>query len=293
MQDQLDAYEKATTCPFCQIKFSDVVKLIPDCGNFICGTCYDYVIESVGQSRTFKCQACDCLHVLPESGLPSCKQLVGLLQNPIEKPLSDQAKKLKLLIETDQEELIKLEAFNPRDHIEEHCVQLELEVNQTAESAVKHIHEIETDLLNQIQTYRQRCLEALTAPSPVSLTRRQHQRDALADEMKGRLASLQREMAEFKGTWDGYFKKLDVMSTDTAIDSAIQQANILQSRLKSLDQEMRSHALSGSVMQFNPNASFHSTRDHLGQLVEVSTRVNQKSYKGKSTSKTFSLKLSY
>ena len=46
MQDPLDAYQKAFACPFCKVMFSEVVKLIPDCGNFICGACYDELTES-------------------------------------------------------------------------------------------------------------------------------------------------------------------------------------------------------------------------------------------------------
>ena len=140
MSDILEVFRQMATCPFCRNKFSDVVKLIPDCGNFICGACCQELADDLDVWKRYKCEACNDHHMLPGNGFPVCKQLVGLLRHSAEKPLSEQAKKLKLLIENVQEDLARLEAFDPKDHIEHHCLQLEHEVSQTAASAVKHIN---------------------------------------------------------------------------------------------------------------------------------------------------------
>ena len=115
MQDPLDAYRQLITCPFCQTKFSDVVKIIPECGKLICGACHDELSESLDESKRYKCEACKEHHVLPEDGMLVCTILANLLRHPIEKPLSEQAKKLKQLLEIVQEELANLQAFDSRD----------------------------------------------------------------------------------------------------------------------------------------------------------------------------------
>ena len=263
MQDPLEVFNRVTTCPFCQTKFRDVVKLIPECGEFICGICYDHLKE--GESKEYHCKACDQVHLLPENGLPDCKRFVDLLRHPVEKPLSEQAKKLKNLIGDVQEEIAKLEAFDPRDHIEQHCVQLELEVSQAAESAVKHIHEIEKDLLEQIRVYRQQCLDALptrTLPEPfINLTNRS-------------LRTLKRQAQYFSTKWNGYFKRLNVLASDNEIEAAIRQTNEFQTRIRTLEQETRNSALRESTMLFTSGTVFHSSRGHLGELVRISTQAN-------------------
>ena len=69
MQDPLEAYQQLITCPFCQTRFTDVVKFIPDCGNYICGACYGEMIKILDESKRYKCEACKEHHVLPENGL--------------------------------------------------------------------------------------------------------------------------------------------------------------------------------------------------------------------------------
>ena len=280
MQDPIDAYRETTTCPFCQTKFSEVVKLIPDCGKCICGTCYDDLIERSDETKEYKCHACGEHHVLPENGLPDCKQLVSLLLHPIEKPLSEQAKRLELLVESVRDELVKLRAFEPRDHVEQHCVQLEHEVSHAADSAVKHIKEIEADLHKQIQAYRQRCLAALEAPLPNMNPQADEQQAAFTNSIGVELDTLTQEISDFSTKWTDYFKQLNVLASDSELEAATSQVDVFQTRMRALDKDMKNRALCEKVLQFNPKTSFHSQRDHMGELVEIPTQVDHKAYMG-------------
>lgn len=66
MQDPLDVVQRLLACPFCQARFRDVAKCIPDCGKFICGRCYEDLVERVDSrdSREYECKACDNVHIL-------------------------------------------------------------------------------------------------------------------------------------------------------------------------------------------------------------------------------------
>ena len=283
MQDPLEAYNQAVTCPFCRTKFSDVIKLIPDCGSFICGACFDELSESLDGSKRFKCRVCDHHHVLPENGLWNCKMLLNLVRHPIEKPLNEQAKKLRLRIENVQEELSKLDSFDPRELLEHRCVQLEHEISLAAESAVKHIHEIEAGLLKQIKEYHQRCLDSFATQTSQSPTGQL--RVPLSNEAKLDLDSLTKEIRDFNSKWNDYFKRLNALASDSELEAAISQTDTFRARIRTLDQEITDQALSGKFLQLNLKASFCAARDHLGGLVETSTvKVNQKTSRGESFS---------
>ena len=267
MLDPLDAYRQLITCPFCQSKFNGTVKLIPDCGKCICQSCLEHLIESLEESKSYECKACGESHILPERELPSCTLLVDTLRHPVEKPLSEQSKKLKHLVEIVQEELAKLRSFDPRDHIEQQCVQLELEVSQASISAVNRIKEIEADLHKQIQADRQRCLDGLQARTSKSTT-----------EIE--LEVLHKEINEFSVKWNDYFKRLNSLASERELEAAIYQTNLYQGRMRKLDQETKNLALNESLMKFNPRTSFQSASDHLGELVETAAHVGERKSKG-------------
>ena len=271
MLDPIDAYEKTTTCPFCQTKFSDVVKFIPDCGKFICGACYDELVKDIDESRNYECQACDDQHILPTAGLADCTQLVYLLRHPIEKPLSKLGKKLKRMVESVQEEMAKLNSFDAKDFIEHQAIQLELEIRQTAESAVKHIHQIEDDLLKQVQTNRQRCLDALNDQVSDKPKTSKDQKPATSsttndEDIGTRQKALTKEIKEFSSKWDDYFKRLNSLASDKELQAAVRQESDFQDRIRRLEKEMQIRASNGALMYFRVKESFFSARDHLGKL---------------------------
>ena len=69
MHDPLEVYQKAS---FACRKFSGMVKSIPGFSEFICGIWHDHLKE--GESREYKCRACDQVHLLHENSLPNCKR---------------------------------------------------------------------------------------------------------------------------------------------------------------------------------------------------------------------------
>ena len=275
-QDPFEAIQKAVTCSFCLQRMSDVVKLIPDCGKFICGECYDELIQSLeNESREFKCLACEMPHHLPQNGLADCKQLLDLLRQSIKKPVPPQANELRTLIGNIQEQLIRIKAFDSKEHIEQHCQGLEIKISDAAESAIQHIHEIETELLTQANQYRQRCLDALETRSPNG------QLDASANELKIRLDSLSKEIGQFNEKWIEYFRQLDSYAMESEIEAALSKGDRFQARIDQLEQELKSSAFREPMMQLTENESFISRKDHLGELVKVSPDACLKAIKGK------------
>ena len=154
--------ESILACSFCDRKFTNTVKIIPDCGNLICGDCYDFLEMDVQESdRSYRCKACRLRHVLPANGYANCNQLLGLARSmPEERQMSVQAKSLRNLVKAVEKELKTLEEFDPREYIEQECEKLELEISEAADFATRHIDKIERELLTQIKEYRQRCLDS-------------------------------------------------------------------------------------------------------------------------------------
>ena len=90
-------YEKETIdrllyCSFCGVRFSDVVKLIPECGNSICGECHDGLRDELETlPAQYTCKACgEGDHLFPTKGVPSNKSLMELAKTtPSERPLAN------------------------------------------------------------------------------------------------------------------------------------------------------------------------------------------------------------
>ena len=140
--------DRLLCCSFCVHQFSDVVKLIPECGNSICGECEDQLRDELENlPAKYTCKACgEEGHLFPKKGFVNNKSLMNLIKTaPSERPLSKEAKKVRELAERVDEEMKRLESFDPEQYIREHFEQLESEVNEAAESAVKHINEIQRD----------------------------------------------------------------------------------------------------------------------------------------------------
>ena len=274
--DPLEAYRRAVTCSFCESKMRDVVKLIPDCGKFICGHCYQDLRECLDDSGEFECKACNRRHKLLEKGFADCTQLLDLLRHPIEKPLSPQAEKLKHLIETVQEEIGRANALDSKQYVDEHCERLELEVCKAAQSAVKHIQELERGLLKQIEEYRRRSLDG-------EVSFKNDQSKALVNNAPQmlNLEALSKEINQFATKWTEYFQQINSYATDKEIEVALGQGELFQSRIEYIEQEMRNSALENiSRLQFNAKAAFLSQSDHLGELVEISIQGNGVTSKG-------------
>ena len=105
-------------------------------------------MDEHAQSRRFICRACGEYHTLPESGYPNCNQPPRLVK--VEKPLSPQAKQLQTVVKHVREGLDKLHQFDAREHVQQECERLELQVSEAAERATQ------ADRSNGRKTYSSR-----------------------------------------------------------------------------------------------------------------------------------------
>lgn len=266
MTNPVRSFESALNCSICKESFTSVVKRIPDCGKLICGNCYDDLIESLDESRKYKCLACAEDHILAENGLPEFFPFLDSQRNSSDKPLSSKLMKLKSLIGELQTEHYKLQTFDSKEFIEELCEQLELEVSAAADSAIRHINKIEDDLRKQIRDYRQRCFDAVESSA------HNHKLLAPANKTKVQLDALTEDIEYFNIKWNEYFGRLDVLKSDKEVQEALGQADMFQTRMREFHQEMRNNALNGTMMQFTSKGTFFLEQDHLGMCVEFPLR---------------------
>ena len=262
-----EAEQNAALCSFCQQEFGQVAKFIPDCGRLICLRCYERLMDDHAQSRRFTCRACGEFHTLPESGYPNCNQPPRLVK--VEKALPPQAKELQTVVKHVREGLDKLHQFDAKEHVEQECERLKLEVSEAAERATKQIDQWERGLFKQIDDYRQRCLGALTADEPSSQFGKLQ---ASINRTKSRLDALTKEIDEFSDKWTEYFRELSVYAREKEIEDALGRGQDFEARIERLGKELRENALTGSVMQFKPTSqSDLETLLLLGKLEEIST----------------------
>ena len=87
-----DEIDEELKCSLCHEKFTDVVKLLPGCGESICGRCY----EELRGARELECRVCRQVHTMPAGGLVDCKGLARMLKRRrIARPLREDARVLR------------------------------------------------------------------------------------------------------------------------------------------------------------------------------------------------------
>ena len=198
--------DETMKCSSCKEEFIDVIKFVPECGESICGRCYERTdLDEDNQSTTYRCKACKEIHTMPNKGLPDNMALLRILnEKNFEKPLSDQAKSLKAQVELIQSRLQDLNTFDGIEYINNNCSSLELEITVAAESARKHIDKMEESLLKKINDYRQECL------------------DSLPNESSNQsLKALTSETDAFIHKWTSLFTRLDVLASDVWLNECV------------------------------------------------------------------------
>ena len=229
------------------------------------------MFRRLDKSGKYNCGACNGRHSIPRDGFPACDQLADLVSYPVEKPLSEDGKKLKKLLENVQREMEAVNSFNPKPEIKQSCMELERQVREASRKAIEQIHKIERDLLNQIRAYCQRRLNDLEAPHPTT---------SGTTASRGRDLSL--EIEAFSQKWNPYFKQLYSIESDDQIRAAIHQAGVFQARIRELVPLVRDEGFGNTEMQFFPNVSFQFAGHQLGKLVEVQTEESKEKNKGES-----------
>ena len=252
------------TCPFCWHKFSDVVKLIPECGNSICGDCYEELRNGLMIVK-FQCKPCEgAWHTMPGDELPDNKALMKILRvKPQERPLSDKAKNLKLMLEHMQRRIGNLSSWDETDEIKVYCEQLEHEVLSTAEKAIKHLTKIKGDLLKQIDDYRQDLLarsnlRRLQLQSPSVDLRHMN-----FDLYRIRIAS---EIESFNNQWLESFGNLHKNIGNEDILKAQKQAKEYMLKITLIEKGIRQQTFTDRFLKFNPNELFMELNSYVGTL---------------------------
>ena len=257
--------DRLLCCSLCDHKFSDVVKLIPECVNSICGECHDGLRDELENlPAQYTCKACgEDGHLMPAKGLANIKIVMDLVKTtPTERPLSEQAKKLRELVGRVDEEMKRLDSFDPDQYIREHFDQLEDEVNEAADSAVKHINEIRGGLLRENQERRQECQDSLYASFSGQLKASREQSSKLQLE----IAKLSMYKSKFVLKWKSYFQRADSYASDQEIATALDQAQDVLDEIEKCDQASKLEATNRRSIQFEANNLFVQTKDHLGKL---------------------------
>ena len=233
--------EKLLECSYCQQKFVDVVKLLPGCCESICEDCHQEILDNRTQLGDFKCKVCQSVHLMPEAGLPNNIGLVRILKKPkIQKPMNEDARMLKDKLTSVQEQIKSIKTFDARDHINLYCDQLELEVREAIDSAVKALNEIETDLLNDIKAYRKKCLDSLAI------------NETQSPDMDEELNTITEEINEFRNKWNDYFNRIEALARDKEIDDALVEVQEFEIRIGKLDAIKKSSVFNGEKMVFRP-----------------------------------------
>ena len=273
---EIDQIGDELSCSFCKRRFSDVVKLISECGNNICGACYEDLKADMDdeQTKEYKCVACGERHTLPSIGLPDNKPFLALLSKmkPPEKPLHPNAKRLRELVREIEEKIRELQSFDGKQVIEIECQQLEQKLKDAVDSARDHLKEIETKMMKQISEYRERCLE-------------NHQFKQISepkDATKCELNSLMKEVGEFNAKWRNYFGRIEVYATENEIEDALLQTALHVSMMESMEARMRKESLNRDKMVFHVNSQFLQEWNHVGEIeIIAEPSVNSSQHKSK------------
>ena len=268
--------EDILKCSFCQVKFTKVVKLIPDCGNSICGTCYDNLRASLTPSNTYHCVECKTEHVMLKNGLGDNKGLLRMLQlKTKEKALNNKEKMLKGLVDGVQDKVRKLKSLDEGEEINAHCDELVKEVTEAIESATKHLNKLGNELLEQINRFRN---EALNARKDSASSNQTHKRFKKADETPTRptrapspknheLDELSAEIETFAKEWNEFFTQITKTASEEEMEKAQCQVRDFEVKIKELESQLRGDLFNKQMLRFRLNSMFYQTNDHLGELV--------------------------
>ena len=250
------AIESCLKCQFCQHKFNSIVKLVPDCGNLICGECYDALKDALDSTGQYKCLGCHCFHSMPTAGLADVKGgLMKMLQlEPEEKGLSNEAKFLRTLIQQAQDRISKLKSFDRNETVNAACDRLELEVMEMADSAVKHVNKLRDAFVKEINDYRD---ELLNCPAA---------KESSPDVDP--ILTISKNFDELAERWAPYFTQIGVIAEISDIKRALREAKSYEFKLSQLEKKVTGRAFNNYFLELKNNLKdFFESGQPLGELV--------------------------
>lgn len=257
MSHDTNAVEKTLRCSFCAERYSDTIKLIPDCGNSICGNCFDDLKSS--ESSQFQCLACGRQHAL-KSDMPDNLALKRLLDHNKDK-LDEHARILMPLIAEMQEKVSMLKlSLDDNENVNKCCDQLNAEVDEAFQKAYQHLSNLKRNLLDEIRAYRERSLRHPSAG------------DDQSNRIKKQLNELSDEILDYGQQWGNYFKRKDKVAGKEELDEAQREAKEYSFRMAQIEKKIKSKG-SKKPMEFKANGLFGIGNEHLGELVDRSKAI--------------------
>ena len=153
-----------------------------------------------------------------------------------------------------RERLFQLKTFDRAEEIHGHCDELVFLVMATVESAVRHLGEIQEELLDEVACYR----------------------DALLEQAAARPSQLCDEVSRIE---DAIERIQDEISTRGDLEDLICQADELTEAMRVVKSQLRQEAFQSKFMRFKADKLFFILTDQLGSF-EV-TDDDEKPYKSK------------
>ena len=167
---------------------------------------------------------------------------------------SDQLLHIQSVIDDLRERIHGIKNLESVQEINSYCDDLESEVMLTTESAIKHLNELEKEMLNEINDYRHGLL----------LATQLHPND------KSGLGNVTDELSEISNQIDQLSLQISVHLDQSCqreeAGSLTVQGNELTARVKEAQRKARRSRFKGDFWSFQPNWTFLIERHHLGRF---------------------------
>lgn len=185
-------------CDICK-KVFDEPRILP-CGETFCSKCIHLMAKPKGTTDTenfLLCSACSEMHPVPKTGFPLNKQIIRLInQKPKVFNRGAQAETLKTnLVQITNE----LNEFNQKiksktDIIKDYCENIKSDVDLVTESAKEYINKFNKSFIEQINKYRDNCIERMLSDN----------------DYNEKLDKFLKDSSKFLEGWNTYLKQSEI-----------------------------------------------------------------------------------
>lgn len=168
--------------------------------------------------------------------------------------------RIQRVIDDLKERIHRLRNFDAAQEINSYCDDLESEVVLTTESAIKHLNELEKEMLKEINDYR----HGLLLATQLNLND--------ISEVVG----VTEELSEISNKIDQLSSQITAQLNQPCLSEASDplaleaQGNELAGQVREAQKKVRSRKFKESFLSFQPNRTFLIERHHLGQLAKHS-----------------------
>ena len=263
-----NSIEEVLKCSQCRLKFTDVVKLIPECGHSICGQCHSSAKDPSKQTNEIKCRTCNRVIVISGNGLPDNKTVMEVLKlQPQEKALTPTSQSLKKLIGEVELKLAELRTFDEQARIQTYCDQLEHTVQKAVEELLAHAKLLANSLLKQINEYRKSQLSSARNPSK----RIRMSNEAESADVDQKMVDLSKEIDELAQKWKQHFADISKAESEDDVEDAKEVFLRHRDRLDELKFEIVNKAFNRRFMRFRINESTLRSTKFLGEFIYENT----------------------